>query len=106
MKKKSKDNVKDKTDLKHHNLEFTDEPVEEINRPITDKEINREEEEEGITAEELNTLEADDIDNQAYALNTVETDLKQDEDNLPDEDWIEDLPDNDIEDTDDEYQRK
>ena len=107
MKKKLKENSENvKTDLKHDTLEFI-EPIEETNKPITDKDINKKDEEEDITAEELDILETDDTDSLAYALDSVETDVKQDEDNLPDEDWSEDLPDIDAsDDTDDEYHRK
>jgi hypothetical protein len=53
-------------------------------------------EEEGITAEELEAIDDDD-DNEAAALNAEETDRQADDDNLPEESWEEDLPDNEDE---------
>lgn len=78
-----------KTDLKHDNLEFTElsdgeEPIETGDDMQKDYEIK---------ADELDALE-DAYDIEAAALNATETDLKADEDQLPEEDWTDDLPDN------------
>ena len=75
-----------KPDLKHDTMEFSA-PADGEDRLDTD---DASYEEEGITAEELAVIE-DEPDNEAAALNAVETDRQTDEDNLPDEDWTEDL---------------
>ena len=49
-------------------------------------------EEEDITPDELDVLE-DEPANQAAALNAAETDRLVDEDNLPEEDWTDDIED-------------
>lgn len=87
MKKENpEENVK--TDLKHDNMEFTP-PQEGGDVLDTDDEHY---EEDSISAEELNAIE-DDEDNEAAALNATEVDIEADEDQLPDEDWTDDLPD-------------
>lgn len=53
-------------------------------------------EEEGITEEELDAIDDDDA-NEAAALIATENDFEADESNLPDEDWTDDLPDQDVE---------
>jgi hypothetical protein len=78
-----------KTDLKHDTMEFS---AATDGDDILDTDDARYEE-EGITAEELEAINDDD-DNEAAALNAEETDRVVDEDNLPEEDWEEDLPDN------------
>ncbi len=49
-------------------------------------------EEEDITSDELDILE-DEPDNEAVALNATETDRLVDDDNLPEEDWTDDIED-------------
>ena len=87
-----KDNLEEeiKTNLKHDNLEFTElsdgeEPIESIEAMEKDDEIH---------ADELEAINEDD-DNEAAALIATETDLKADEDQMPEEDWTDDLPDTD-----------
>lgn len=79
----------EKTDLKHDSMEFSASTDGEDKLDIDDEHY----EEEGITAEELDIMEEDEPDNQAIAMNAVETDRLADEDNLPEEDWTDDLPD-------------
>ena len=95
-----------KIDLKHDNMEFSAPPeTTQINKRIDSADIYKEEDEEDITSDELDLIETDDVD-EAYALNSVETDILQDDDNLPEEDWTEDLPDNDEEEDDEEEKRR
>lgn len=80
-----------KTDLKHDTLEFTElqdgtEPIETNDDPLNDPD------DENIQADELEALEDDDA-NEAAALVATELDLQADEDQLPEEDWTDDLPD-------------
>ncbi len=94
MKKENKNISQDvKTDLKHDTMEFSAATDGEDKLDIDDPTYT----EEDITAEELDTLEEDKPDDLGYALNSVETDRLQDEDNLPEEDWTKDLPDNEEE---------
>ncbi len=78
-----------KPDLKHDTMEFSA-ATDGDDRLDTDDETY---EEEGITAEELDSINDED-DNEAAALNAEETDRLADADNLPEEDWTDDLPDN------------
>ncbi|MEO6255129.1 MAG: hypothetical protein ABIO79_17605 [Ferruginibacter sp.] len=77
-----------KPDLKHDTMEFS---AATDGDDILDTD-DASYEEEGINAEELDALE-DDLYNEAAALNATETDLAADPDNLPDENWTDDLPD-------------
>jgi len=77
-----------KADLKHDTMEFSASTDGEDVLDTDDASY----EEEGISAEELDALDDDD-DNEAAALNAEETDRLADEDNLPEEDWVDDLPD-------------
>ncbi|MFT3679566.1 MAG: hypothetical protein QM791_04800 [Ferruginibacter sp.] len=79
-----------KADLKHDTMEFAATAEGEDKLDFDDDTY----EEEEISPEELDMLEEDDVESQAYALNAVETDRAADEDNLPDENWEEDLPGN------------
>ena len=88
MKKQTKNTTDTNPDLKHDTLEFAA-PTEGEDALDTDDPTY---EEEGITAEELDTIE-DEPDNEAIALVAAETDRLIDEDNLPDEDWIDDTED-------------
>jgi len=91
-----------KTDLKHDTMEFSA-ATEGDDKLDTDDGTYEEEE---ITAEELYILEEDDVESLAYALNSAETDKQADSDNLPEEDWQEDLPDGAADkDNDEEYRR-
>src|SRR5664279_4210046 len=70
-----------KPNLKHDNMEYAastdgDDVLD------SDKETTQEIEDEEITAEELVLLQEDDVDNQAEALNSAETDSRADEDNF------------------------
>ena len=82
-------------DLKHDTMEFS---AATDGDDILDTD-DASYEEEGIDAEELDAIE-DDPDAEAAALNATETDLAADPDNLPDENWTDDLPD--TEDVDEE----
>ncbi len=87
MKKKTKEEEDIKPDLKHDTMEFfATGNADKLD--IDDASY----EEEGINAEELDAIE-DDPDTEAEALNAEETDREADEDNLPEEDWTDDLPD-------------
>lgn len=77
----------EKPDLKHDTMEFaTNADGEEITDPAS-----LEDDEGLITGEELDMLE-DEPELEAAALNAVEADLLDDEDNLPEEDWLDDIP--------------
>lgn len=77
-----------KTDLKHDTMEFSA-ATEGDDKLDSDDEHY---EEDAISADDLDFLEDDAIDNQAEALVTAETDRQADEDNLPEEDWLKDIP--------------
>lgn len=77
-----------KTDLKHDTMEFS--AASEGNDTLDIDDENYEE--EAISADELDFLEDDKIENQAEALVTAETDRQADEDNLPEENWLQDIP--------------
>jgi len=77
-----------KTDLKHDTMEFS--AATDGDDQLDTDDITYEE--EGITEEELNLLE-DEPMNEAAALNAAETDREIDENNLPEEDWTQDLSD-------------
>lgn len=99
--KKQTNNSKDiKPDLKHDNMEFTastdGDEVMDTDDPTY--------EEEGITADELDLIE-DEPDNEAIALTVAQTDRLADEDDLPEEDWTDDLADDD-EPEEEEHHRK
>lgn len=89
-----------KTDLKHDNLEYTE--LSDGEEPVANEEYEFEEDE--VQADELDALE-DDEDNEAAALVATESDLLADEDQLPEEDWTDDLPDTDAEEDDSNHQR-
>lgn len=83
-----------KTDLKHDTMEFSA-ATEGQDRLDSDDEHY---EEDTISADELDFLEDDAIDNQAGALVAAETDREADEDNLPEENWLKDIPEIDPDD--------
>lgn len=78
-----------KTDLKHDTMEFAAATEGDDKLDADDEHY----EEDAISADELDFLEDDAIDNQAEALIAAETDREADEDNLPEEDWLKDIPD-------------
>jgi len=87
-----------KTDLKHDTMEFSaatdgDDKLDTDDASFEDDEIS---------IDELDALEDDDTGDQAYALDSVETDAKTDDDIMPEEDWTNDLPDNDEQEDDEE----
>jgi hypothetical protein len=84
-------------DLKHDTLEFAA-PTEGEDVLDTDDPAY---EEEGITAEELDIIE-DEPSNEAIALVAAEADRLADADNLPDEDWTDDIEDEAEEEEDEE----
>lgn len=87
-------------DLKHDTMEFSA-ASEGDDRLDTDDETY---EEEDITAEELDALD-DEEDSEAAALNAENTDFAGDEDNMPEEDWTDDLPGEDYSEEDNEQHR-
>ena len=92
MKKDPEQHPEDiKTDLRHDTMEFSA-ATDGDDRLDTDDERY---EEEGISAEELDLLEDAPEDEEAAALNSVEMDRMVDDDNLPEEDWTDDLPNED-----------
>ncbi len=86
MKKKTDEDIK--PDLKHDTMEFSA-PTDGEDKLDFDDESYEEEE---IDPEELDAIEDEPV-MEAEALNAVETDRIVDEDNLPEEDWTDDLPD-------------
>jgi hypothetical protein len=102
MKKEQNEKGHDvKTDLKHDTMEFSAESEGEDKLDTDDESY----EEEEISPDELEVLNDDDIDKQAYALNAAETDRELDEDNLPEEDWMDDIPGINDDDEDEEEHR-
>ncbi len=100
MKKKTPAEEDMKPDLKHDTMEFSATTDGDDLLDTDDASY----EEEGIDAEELNALE-DDPMIEAIALNEVENDRQADPDNLPDEDWTDDLADEGDEEEEEEHQR-
>lgn len=88
MKKKTTGEEDIKPDLKHDTMEFS---AATDGDDLLDTDDSSYEEEE-INAEELDAIE-DDAALVAEALNAAETDREADPDNLPDENWTDDLPD-------------
>ena len=87
MEKKSNQTDDLKSDLKHDTMEFS--AATDGDDLLDTDDLTYEE--EGITVEELNLLE-DEPMNEAAALIAAETDREIDENNLPEEDWTQDLP--------------
>ncbi|MCW3090256.1 MAG: hypothetical protein JWP81_1325, partial [Ferruginibacter sp.] len=67
-----------KPDLKHDNMEYSA-STEGDDILDSDKETVQDIEDEEITPDELEFLQDDDVDNQAAALNSAETDSQADE---------------------------
>ena len=86
-----------KTDLKHDSMEFSASTDGEDALDTDDASYDDDE----ITAEELDLLDDED-ENEAAALNSVESDLTIDEDIFPEEDWTDDLSDDNLEEEDEE----
>jgi len=91
-----------KPDLKHDSMEYSA-ATDGDDKLDTDDETYEEEE---ITAEELDILEEDDTDLQAEALDSAETDKMADENTLPEENWLEDIPDTKSNDHKNHYRNK
>ena len=100
MKKQLKEKMEDdiKPDLKHDTMEFAASTDGDDKMDTDDATY----EEEDITPDELDVLE-DEPDNEAAALNAAETDRLVDEDNLPEEDWTDDIKDDEEEDEDEHH---
>ncbi len=94
MKKDEKTPGDVKTDLKHDTMDFSA-ATDGDDILDTDDESY---EEEGISADELETLEGVPEDEEVAALSTVQMDLQTDEDILPEEDWVDDIEQDDPED--------
>jgi len=77
-------------DLKHDTMEFAASTDGDDKLDFDDAGY----EEEEVSAEELELMEEGTVDEQAYALVAAQTDKTVDEDNLPEENWEDDLPDN------------
>lgn len=88
MTKKTKAPQDEPFNLKHDTMEFSTSADGEDN---IDAEDNLFEEDE-ISAEELEAINDTD-ENEAAALVAEQTDFEADDDNLPEEDWTDDLPD-------------
>ena len=103
MKKPLKEKMEDdiKPDLKHDTMEFAASTDGDDKMDTDDATY----EEEDITPDELDVLE-DEPDNEAAALNAAETDRLVDDDNLPEEDWTDDIEDDEEEDDDDDEQHR
>src|SRR4051812_17637772 len=98
MKKKTNEEEDIKSDLKHDTMEFSAATDGDDILDIDDASY----EEEGINADELEAIEDEPV-KETEALKAVETNREADEDNLPEEEWTDDLPDTDIEDNEEEY---
>ncbi|MBC7508807.1 MAG: hypothetical protein H7320_08675 [Ferruginibacter sp.] len=88
-----------KTDLKHDTMEYAA-------AADGDDQLDTPNEDEEITADELNDLRENDADEEAYALNAAETDSQQDTDNFltaPDE--VDELEDDELDEEDIELRR-
>ena len=91
MKKQPEQAEQNSTDLKHDTMEFAD--TDSNNALDTDDPTY---EDDGISAEELAAIE-DEPSKEALALIAEEIDHQADEDNLPEEDWTDDIENEDSE---------
>lgn len=89
-----------KTDLKHDTMEFSAATHGDDVLDTDDAAF----EEEAVSAEELEALDDDDED-EAAALINAENEFLTDQDNLPEEDWIDGLPDTIPDEDDDDQER-
>ena len=102
MQKNTHKNEEDiKPDLKHDTMEFYNEANSEVVLDSDDIGVNAEAE---VTGEELDMIE-DEPGNEAAALDAVETDRIVDEDNLPEENWMDDIPGGDASENENEETR-
>ncbi|MFN0081723.1 MAG: hypothetical protein ACKVOM_04330 [Ferruginibacter sp.] len=85
----TKENKDVKTDLRHDSMEFS--AATDGDDKLDADDFNRED--DGISGEELNAIEQDDLE-MAAALNAVETDRMVDAENLPEESDEDDYYDN------------
>lgn len=95
----TKENKDVKTDLRHDSMEFS--AATDGDDKLDADDFNRED--DGISGEELNAIEQDDLE-MAAALNAVETDRMVDAENLPEESDEDDYYDNEDE-AEDEQER-
>jgi hypothetical protein len=100
MKKKTNGEEDIKPDLKHDTMEFSAATDGDDQLDTDDSSY----EEEEINAEELEAID-DDEDLEAESLKAAETDREADPDNLPDENWTDDLPDQEDDEPDNEEHR-
>ena len=100
MKKKTNGEEDIKPDLKHDTMEFSA-ATDGDDQLDTDDSAYEEEE---INAEELEAIDDDD-NREAEAMKAAEADRETDPDNLPDENWTDDLPDEEDEEPDSEEHR-
>lgn len=101
MKKKPTTNDS-RTDLKHDTMEFSATTDGDDIMDTDDASY----EEEGISADELEALKEEDSASEAAALHAETADFAIDEDNLPEEDWTDDLADEGASEEDDDHHRK
>lgn len=90
MKKEMKESEDIKPDLKHDTMDFSATTDGDDALDTDDEDY----EEDEITEEELELLE-DDPDNEAAALDAVESDSLADDTVMPEEDWLDDAIDPD-----------
>jgi len=88
MKKNTGEEKDIKADIRHDTMEFSA-PTDGDDKLDMDDATYEEEE---ITAEELDILEGK-VDDEAMALDSAENDRLADDDNLPEEDWMDDIKD-------------
>lgn len=93
----TKENKDVKTDLRHDSMEFS--AATDGDDKLDADDFNRED--DGISGEELNAIEQDDLE-MAAALNAVETDRMVDAENLPEESDEDDYYDNEDQPEDEE----
>jgi hypothetical protein len=101
MKKQTKEYTDSKPDLKHDTMEFSA-ATEGEDKLDTDDTAYEEEE---ILPDELDILQ-DEPDNEAAALDAAETDRLVDEDNLPEEEWTDDIEDEEEDDNEEHHRTK
>lgn len=91
-----------KPDLKHDTMEFSAATEGDDKLDFDDETY----EEEEISTDELDSLEDDTVEEQEYAQVAAEADRAIDEDNLPEEDWLEDIPGDKGENEEEQHLRK
>ncbi len=98
--KKNKKEEEIKPNLKHDTMEFSA-ATDGDDKLDTDDESY---EEEGITEDELEAINDEDA-NEAAALIATQIDFEADESNLPEEDWIDDIPDDEDEENENHHRK-